>query len=90
MLEHHAHALTQGIDVQFYGLSIFIPIFLLGDIHTAKNDGTTGRLLQQVQTAQEGRLSGTGWSDDSHHIPFVDVDRHAIQGSDGAHLIMLL
>ena len=57
MLEHHAHALTQGIDVQFYGLSIFILIFLLGDIHTAKNDGTTGRLLQQVQTAQESRLS---------------------------------
>ena len=57
MLEHHTHALTQGIDVQFYGLAVFILIFLLGDIHTVKNDGTAGRLLQQVQAAQESRLS---------------------------------
>ena len=89
MLEHHSHALAQGVNVQFYHFSALILVFLLGDVDPVKDDGSSGRLLQKVQAAKEGGLSGTGRPDDCHDIPFVDVDRHTVQCLDGSHFIML-
>ena len=54
MLEHHTHLLADGINIRLG----------IGNVCAFKGDRPLGRLLQQVQTAQKGRLTGAGGSYD--------------------------
>ena len=63
LLEHHAHAGPQLVDV----------VFRVGDVHALKGDGAAGGLLQQVQAPQEGGLARAGGADDGHLLALVDV-----------------
>ena len=57
VLEHHSHFLAKMVDIEFDRLSVLILVFLLRDIDSVKDDLASGRLLEQVQTAQKRRLS---------------------------------
>ena len=59
MLENHAHLLAQAVYIQFDCLSLAIFIFLLCQIYAVKKNSSAGRLLQKIQTSEEGGLSGT-------------------------------
>ena len=63
LLEHHSHLLTHLVDI----------VLGVGDINPLKGDSTAGRLLEQVQAAQEGRLTRTGRSDDNDLFALFDV-----------------
>ena len=62
VLEHHAHLAADGVDIHLG----------IGDDGAVKGDGALGGLLQQVEAAQEGGLSGAGGSDDDHLLPLAD------------------
>ena len=70
MLEDHAHLPPDGVNVHLG----------VGDDDAVEGDRAGGRLLQQVQTPQEGGLSGAGRADDHHFLPrgdvLVDVVQH--------------
>ena len=62
VLEDHAHLAADGVDIHLG----------VGDDGAVKGDGALGGLLQQVEAAQEGGLSGAGGSDDDHLLPLAD------------------
>ena len=51
----------------------------VGDDDAVEGDCAGGRLLQQVQTPQEGGLSGAGGPDDADHVPPVDLRGDALE-----------
>ena len=90
MLEHHAHLLAVLVDVHLYRFALRIFYLLFCDIHPIEDDGAAGGLLQQVQAAEERGLAGTGGADDHHHVALVNVHRDAVQGLDGAPVVVFL
>ena len=63
MLEYHPHLLAHFVDI----------ILGIGDIHTIEPDLAFGRLLQQIQTAQERTLPGAARSDDNDLLTLFDL-----------------
>ncbi len=70
VLEHHPHLLAVVVDVHPPP----------GDVHPLEDDLPAAGLLQQVQGAEEGGLAGAGGPHDDHHVPFVDIHAHMVQG----------
>ena len=62
-LEHHAHLLAQPID----------GIALGEDVLAIDDDTAVGRLLQQVQTAQESTLARARGTDDGDDLSTMDI-----------------
>ena len=87
MLENHTHFLAQAVHIQLDSLSLVIFIFFLSQIHPVKKDGSSCRLLQKIQTSEEGGLSGTGRTNDCNHITLIDINCHSVQSLNGAALI---
>ena len=100
LLEHHAHLLAHDVDVyllaaDFLRLSVraglhLVRLALLGDVHALEEHGSLGGLLEQVQRAQQGALAAAGGADDDDDLALVYVHVHAVQGLDGALVVVLL
>ena len=63
VLEHHAHALAQPVHLAG----------ARGDLLAIDEDASAGRLLQQVDAAQEGALARAGGPDDDDLLALVDA-----------------
>ena len=86
MLEHHAHLLPVLVYIQLFP----VWAFFLGNIHTLKDYAAGGRLLQQVQRAQQSGLAGAGGADNHHHIALVYIHTDPVQGLYSAFVIIFL
>ena len=69
MLEHHAHLLTDFVDVAF----------IIRNGLAFKDDFSAGRCLQQVQAAQESGFSAAAGSDQHNTFALVDVLADALE-----------
>ena len=100
LLEHHAHLLAHNVDVyllaaDFLRLSVraglhLVRLALLGDVHALEEDRALGRLLEQVQRAQQGALAAAGGADYDDDLALVYVYVHAVERLDGALVVVLL
>ena len=70
-LENHAHLLPNFVYVTFR----------VGDFLIIKPDFPRGRLLQQVDAAQQCALARSGRADDRDDITIMDFHIHIFQGS---------
>ena len=80
MLELHTHFLTVDIDVRFF----------ICDICAFEEDAAACRYFQQIQTTQEGRLTGTGGTNDNNYFALFDFCIDTVQSFDFAALIIFL
>ena len=69
VLEHHAHLAAHGVDIHLR----------VGDLRTGKGNGAGRWLLEQVQAAQERRLTGAGGADDDHVFTGADMLGNVIE-----------
>ena len=72
VLEHHSHLLSVLVDVDV----------LVCDINFIDINMSRGRLLEQIQGSEEGRLSGSGRSDDDHDVAPVDLKGYIVDRVD--------
>ena len=63
LLEHHAHTAAHQIDVRVLG----------GNVLSLEDNLAAGRLLEQVQAAQKGRLARAGRADDYDLLALLDM-----------------
>ena len=63
-------------------------ILLSRDVHAVKEDGTGGRLFQQVQAAQEGAFAAAGRADNRNDITLADVHGDPVERLDLAAVIV--
>ena len=80
MLEHHTHFLTMDIDVRF----------IISDICVFEEDTAASGHFQQIQAAQERRLTGTGGADNNDYFAFFDLCIDTVQSFDLAAIIIFL
>ena len=62
LLEDHAHAPTDSVDVAVG----------IGHLVATDGDRPTGRLLEEVDAAQERRLARARWADDTDDLSLAD------------------
>src|SRR5580765_1405668 len=55
-----------------------------GDVRAAKHDRSAPRMVEPVDRAKHGRLSGAVRADQGHDLAFVDLDRDSFQRFDRA------
>ena len=79
VLEHHSHLLPMPIDVDLFGRQL----------HALKINLPGGRLLEQIETPQQGGFAGAGRSDDRDHLAFFHIQIAMIQSHDIPMIVFL-
>ena len=70
VLEHHAHLAAVEVQVDLLAVE--------GDI--LEVNGAGGRLLEEVQAAQQRRFAAAGRADDAAHLALADLQVNVVQG----------
>src|SRR5690606_3379080 len=78
LLEHHADAGADAVDVDVR----------VEDVDPLDEDLASGRLLEQVDRAQQGGFAGPGRSDDAHHLALPDHQVDALEHLDVAEALV--
>ena len=78
MLEHHAHVLTNLVQIGF----------LVGHVVTVHNDFPGGDFFQPVQAPKEGGLAGAGGSQNHHDLTFADVGGYVLEDFQLAEILL--
>src|SRR5262245_31664845 len=73
-LEHHVHLLPHLRDVRL----------VREDVVAVDEDGSAGRMIQKVETAQERALAGARRTDDRDHFALADLGVDALQHLEAA------
>ena len=70
LLEHHAHVLTDLVDV----------VLRVVDVHAVHSDEAAVDLLKAVDGAQHGGLAGAGRTDDNDLLAAMHIEGNVLQG----------